>query len=441
MSTPARAIALRVLSDVERGPGTLADRLARADVADLPPRERAFLHELVLGTLRRRGAIDHALGRLLDRPLDRVDPRLRAVLRLGAHQLLHLRVPARAAVHESVALARSVSPRGAGFVNAVLRRLAREGPPPEPDPERDPLAWLTTSGSLPEWLAERWLARFGPSGAVSRARGASVEPPAVFRLNRRHPDALQRIVAAGCEARPAATPGAWIADGGRPADLHAAGVLYLQDESAQRVAALACGPGRTLDACAAPGGKALLLADWLEERGETGFVVAVEASRRRLETLARLARTWGSPGLHLVRGDAERPSFASMAFDQILLDAPCSGLGTLARHPDLRWRVHGPDLASHAARQRRLLDALAPLLRVGGRIVYATCSSEPEENDQVVAAFLAARRDYRLEALPAAAADLATGEAGFFAAVLRREGDSPSWYSGCSSWVPSASYP
>jgi len=433
VSTPARAVALRVLRDVERGPGTLADRLARADVATLPPRERAFLNELVLGTLRRRGAIDHALGRLVDRPLDNVDLQLRAVLRLGAHQLLHLRVPARAAVHESVALARAVSPRGAGFVNAILRRLAREGPPPEPDPERDPLAWLTTSGSLPEWLAKRWLARFGPLRAVSQARVAIAEPPAVFRLNPRQHDAMQRVEATGLEPRPAATPGAWIAGGGRTADLHAVGVIYLQDETAQRVAALACGPGRTLDACAAPGGKALLLADWLEERSERSFVVAVEASRRRLDTLTRLARAWGSPGLHLVRGDAERPSFATMAFDQILLDAPCSGLGTVARHPDLRWRIHERDLASHAARQLRLLVALAPLLRDGGRIIYATCSSEPEENEQVVTAFLAVRSEYRREALPAAWADLATGDAGFFAAILRREGASPSWYSDPSS--------
>jgi 16S rRNA (cytosine967-C5)-methyltransferase len=115
-----------------------------------------------------------------------------------------------------------------------------------------------------------------------------------------------------------------------------------------------------------------------------------------------------------------------MAFDQILLDAPCSGLGTLARHPDLRWRVHERDLAAHAARQRRLLDAIAPLARVGGRIVYATCSSENEENDEVVEAFLAGRSEYRREALPESAADLATGDAGFFAALLRREGPVPS---------------
>jgi len=428
VATLARAVALRVLLDVERGPGTLADRLARADVAALPMRERAFLHELVLGTLRRRGSIDHALARLLDRPLERVDPRLRGSLRLGAHQLLHLRVPARAAVNESVTLVRATTPRGTGLVNAVLRRLAREGPPPAPDPEREPLAWLTTSGSLPEWLAKRWLARFGSSGAVERARATLDEPPLVFRLNPRHPDAMQRVVAAGLEPRPATAPGAWIAASGRPADLHAAAVIYLQDDRAQRVAALAIGSGRTLDACAAPGGKALLLADTLAERGDSrsGYVVACEASRRRLATLALVAHAWGSTRLHLVHADAERPPFSEMSFDQVLVDAPCSGLGTLARHPDLRWRVHERDLTAHAARQGRILEALAPLTCEGGSIVYATCSSEPEENDRVVERFLEARSDFRRGALPAGDTDLASGDEGFFAAVLRREGPTPS---------------
>ncbi len=433
MATPARALALRVLLDVEHGPGTLADRLARPDVAQLQRRDRAFLHELVLGTLRRRGAIDHALGPLLDRPLERVDVRLRAVLRLGAHQLLHLRVPPRAAVHEAVAMARAASPRGAGLVNAVLRRLAREGAPREPDPEREPLTWLTTCGSLPDWLAKRWLARFGPAGAVHRARAGLAEPEAAFRLNPRLPDAMGRVEAAGLEPRASGVPGAWIASAGGASGLHATGVIYLQDEAAQQIAALAAGAGRTLDACAAPGGKALLLADLLAERREAGLVVAAEASPRRLETLASLARRWGPPSLELVQADAERPPFADLAFDQVLVDAPCTGLGTLARHPDLRWRVAESDLAAHAARQGRLLHALASATRHGGRIVYATCSSEPEENDQVVDGFLATHPEFHREALPESARGLGTGDAGFFAAILRRERASPSWYSGRSS--------
>ena len=166
---------------------TVAEALATRDAEALPARDRALLHELVLGTLRRRGALDHALAKHLDRPIARVDPPLLRALRLGAHQVLNLRVPDRAAVAESVDLARAANPRGAGFVNAVLRGLAREGAPDPPDPTTDPKGWLTTAGSLPEWLAERWIANLGPAAAVARARAQLDAPPTAFRLNPRVP--------------------------------------------------------------------------------------------------------------------------------------------------------------------------------------------------------------------------------------------------------------
>src|SRR5687767_12346448 len=181
MPTPARRLAFRILGEVERAGPTLGDRLAAPDVLALDTRERAFLHELLLGTLRRRGEIDHALAARLDRPLARLEAPVLAALRLGAYQVLRLRVPDRAAVSESVELARSASPRAAGFVNAVLRTLSREGAPPLPDAGQDPLAWLTTGGSLPRWLAERWLARLGAERAVRRARALLDPPPVFFR--------------------------------------------------------------------------------------------------------------------------------------------------------------------------------------------------------------------------------------------------------------------
>ncbi len=417
MPATARGVAWTVLRDVERGPVTASDRLAREDVTALEPRERAFAYELVLGSLRRRGAIDHALAPLLDRPLSQVDPDLRALLRLGAHQLLHLRVPARAAVHEAVTSSRAVRPRGAGFVNAVLRRLAREGPRAFPDASVDPLGWLISEGSLPEWVARRWLTRLGPATAVARARDALQEPPRVFRPNPRIPDALERARQAGLDPLPLVLPGTFLARGGRPADLHGAGVIYIQDEQAQAIAHLAAGPGRTLDACAAPGGKATLIADLI---APTGHAVAAEASPRRLRTLARLVSRWGSENLSLLGADALAPPFAAASFDQVLLDAPCSGLGTLGHHPDLRWRVRPRDVARHAARQGRLLAALAPLVRPGGRLVYATCSTEPEENEAVVADFLSRAASFSGEPLPAWAHPLGTAARGYFAALLRR---------------------
>ena len=427
MPSPARRAALRALRDASRGGGTLASALARPDVEALDERERAFAHELVLGVLRRRGWLDHVLLRLVERPLDRVAPQVRDVLRLGAYQLLFLRVAAHAAVSESVDLARSVEPRAGGFVNAVLRRLLREGPPPEPDAAADPRAWLESFGSLPAWLAERWLGRLGPERAVARARVLLAPPPVHFRLNPRVPDAARRHEAAGVRAEPAAVPGALTLLDGRLTPLADEGIVYVQDQASQLVARLAAGEGLVLDACAAPGGKALLLAD---AGGGRARVVAAEASVRRVATLARLRDRWGAAEVRVVAADGRRPPFRT-PFDLVLLDAPCTGLGTLARHPDIRWRLLPDDVGRQAGRQAELLAALAPLVRPGGRLVYATCSIEPEENEGVVGPFLAARPDFAPEAAPDWAREFAdgpfvrvepssqTGDA-FFVAILRR---------------------
>lgn len=427
MASPARALALRTLRRVGEGTGTLADALGAPDIEALDPRERGLLHELVLGTLRRRGAVDHALQGLSSRPLDRLSPGLLDALRLGVYQLLFLRVAPHAAVSESVELARSVEPRSAGFANAVLRRLQREGPPPEPEPAASPLGWLTTAGSLPRWLAERWLARLGPDAAVARARAALEAPPTHFRLNPRFPEAAAELAAGGVEARPTAVPGALEAEGGPLVPFAARGAVYVQDAGSQLVAHLASAEGVVLDACAAPGGKALLLADL---GGPRTRVVAAETSRRRLASLVRSSARWGARNVQPVRADALRPPFATL-FDAVLLDAPCSGLGTLARHPDIRWRLRPADLARHGARQKALLAALAPLVKPGGLLVYATCSVEPEETDDVVLPFLEARPGFSAEALPPWAepfrsgafvrtgTPISRGDA-FFAARLRR---------------------
>lgn len=427
MPTESRRIALQVLLDVEGAGPTLADRLAAPEAEALEPRDRAFLHQLVLGTLRRRGSIDAALAPLVSTGLDRLDPPVRAALRLGAHQVLHLRVPDRAAVSEAVESVRAIAPRATGLVNAVLRRLTREGAPAEPDPSKDPLAWLTTAGSLPSWLAQRWLDRLGVDVAVARARALLAEPPAMFRLNPRRADAEERVRDAGLDPEALAVPGAWRARGGRPAELAAEGVLHLQDQGSQLVAHLAAGPGRFLDACAAPGGKALLVADALGARVD---VTATERSLPRLRTMESLRARWGATNVHPVGADALRPPFVA-PFDAVLLDAPCSGLGTIGRHPDIRWRCGPGEPERQARRQRLLLESLAPLVKPGGRLVYATCSSEPEENEQVVESFRSGHPEFRPAPLPEWANAFADGpyartrpEAhggdAFFAAVLAR---------------------
>ncbi len=395
MVAGARGLALAVLREVAQQRRTLAKAIASHELG-LDQRDRAFLHELVLGSLRRRGWLDHVLGRLVARPFPRLHPGVLDVLRLGAYQLLFTRVAPHAVLSESVDLARGVEPRAAGFTNAVLRRLQREGPPPEPNPDQDAIGWLSTAGSLPRWLAERWLSRLGPERAVSWARALLDPPPTHFRLNPRILDAPARLEAAGVSAVPSFVPGAFELREGRLAELVAGGVVYVQDAGAQMVAHLAAAEGHVLDACAAPGGKSLLLADL--GSGATR-VVAADASRRRARTLERLRARWGADQVRVVAADGRRPPWRA-AFDSVLLDAPCSGLGTLARHPDIRWRREARDLARQAERQQALLEALAAFVRPGGRLVYATCSVEPEETEDVVRPFLARHPEFVPEELP-----------------------------------------
>jgi 16S rRNA (cytosine967-C5)-methyltransferase len=242
------------------------------------------------------------------------------------------------------------------------------------------------------------------------------------------PDALARVEAAGVEVRATGVPGALEAGGGRLVELARDGVLYVQDAGSQLVALLAAARGVVLDSCAAPGGKALLIAD---AGGDHTRVIAAEASRRRVKALARILSLWGAPNVSVVVADALRPPFAR-PFDAVLLDAPCSGLGTLGRNPDVRWRLGPDDVARHAERQRRMLESVASLVRPGGRLAYATCSLEPEENEGVVAPFLERHGAFESEEPPSWAGPfhdgpfvrIEAGEGGdaFFAARLRRRG-------------------
>jgi 16S rRNA (cytosine967-C5)-methyltransferase len=309
----------------------------------------------------------------------------------------------------------------------VLRRLVREGAPGEPDSRAEPKRWLTTTGSLPSWLADRWLERLGPEAAVARARAFLDPPPTDFRLNPRTGPTPEGLAELGIEVRPTDVPDALELVSGRLQDLARQGRLYAQDRWSQLVARLAARPGLVLDACAAPGGKSLLLADVL---GPSSRVIAAEASPRRLRTLASLARLWGSPNVFPLGADARQPPFGAR-FDSILLDAPCSGLGTIGRHPDIRWRLSLRDVGRHARRQTEILEALGPFVKDGGRIVYATCSIEAEENEAVVGGFLERHPEFEPEERPGWAAPFAAGQFvrtrpeahggdGFFAAVLRR---------------------
>lgn len=364
-------------------------------------RDRGLVTELATGTLRWMAALDYVIVRASGRPTSRLDPEVLAVLRLGAYQLLYLdRIPASAAVNESVTLAKRVGKASAsGLVNAVLRRLAKSaGTPllptaPGPGASRaEQIAYLSVTGSHPVWLVERWLDRVGLARAEAWTRFNNQAPALTLRANRRRitAEALGLRLA---ELGVATAPTRWARDGlsvvsGNPlrTPLVEEGLFVVQDEASQLVAEFVSArpDERVLDACAAPGGKTTALA---AETTEPGLVVAGELGAPRVALLHRLLRAAGAERVRIVRHDLRQAPFLPV-FDCVLVDAPCSGLGTVRRDPEIRWRRHPDDLSRMAALQRALLEGAAGVVRAGGRLVYATCSSEPEENDAVVHAFL-----------------------------------------------------
>ncbi len=455
MTAPARAAAHRVLRDVHTGRCDLAHAQARARRALHGPRDRALATEIALGTLRRRAALDHLLQGVSSRALDTLDPDVLDLLRAAAYQLRHLqRVPAHAVVDDAVALTRTMgNVRAAGYVNAVLRTLASQ-PAPPPLPPRpagaaaagsgldrtQALEYLATTQSHPRWLVERWLDRHGFEAAERWTSFNNAAPPMALRVNQLKitPKTLTaQLAEQGVEVVPGRwSPATLVVTRGNPlaTPLAAGGLFQVQDEASQLVAELVrARPGdRVLDACAAPGGKTVAIVGAMADQG---LLVAGDLRPARLSLLADTLARCGCRCTRIVRLDARRPLPFGPAFDWVLVDAPCSGLGTLRRDPDIRWRRAPEELEPLARVQSALLDAAAAVVVPGGRLVYATCSSEPEENQQVVEAFLGRATAFTVE--PPAARRLAPllDAAGclqtlphrdaleaFFAAVLRRDG-------------------
>jgi len=391
----ARAVALRVLERVESD-GAYADLALRAALAhaDLDARDRAFATELAYGTLRFRGRLDFLLGRVLDRPLDDLEPRVRRLLRLGAYQLVFCdRVPDAAAVSQSVRLARtSGMERASGLVNAALRRLAREHAAIElPALAADPIGHLVHALSYPKWIAERWIRAWGPEGAAAFARASNAAPPRTVRANRLRTSRASLLDE--LRARfPDAAPCRWAPDGivlGRRGDptrdaAFAAGLLTVQDEASQLVVELLDPqPGeRVLDACAAPGAKTSAIA---ERVGARGRVVALDRHERRLGLVAKDAERLGLANVETAVVDAtQADALPDARFDRVLVDAPCSGLGALRRNPDARWRVQPDSIETLASLQRAIVAAAATRLSPGGTLVYSTCTLTHEENEDVI---------------------------------------------------------
>ncbi len=358
---------------------------------------------------------------------------MREILRLGAYQLLYMGgVPAYAAVSESVDLVRAhVGARPAGLVNAVLRQVGRGGNGSEGFPafEDDPLRYLESWGSHPRWLLERWLARWDASTVREVVERDNSRPETfLFPLETTPEDAAAELRLAGLDATAieGASPRVRLGEGVAPARaLEVLPRAIVQDTASNLVARYADVPEGTkvADLCAAPGGKTLAIAD------RPIYTLAADRSESRLHMVKENARRVGRP-LGLVVADARRPPLHRM--DVVLLDAPCSGTGTLARRPDARWRLQPSDIGELAEAQREMLEAAADVVAEGGLLVYATCSLELEENQEQVDAFLQRHPEFTHEPTDAVAPEYrdASGrlfvtpqESGFdgaFAARLRK---------------------
>lgn len=417
--SPARWAAYVALAATREGTDA-ASALARARQPLTDSRDRALAGEILLGVLRWRAALDHVIVHHARRPPAKIDPPILDLLRIAAYQMLHLeRVPAAAAVSDAVEMARRAGlSSAAGFVNAVLRALgrARDRPPlparPDasalgrPDGRERALDYLSITLSHPRWLAARWLDRVGFEAAEAWARFNNEHAPLTLRANRIRGDRdalARRLEQHGVATAPTRfAPDGLMVRSGNPLTTAIArdGSFLVQDEASQLVAAMAGGrPGeRVLDACASPGGKTVALANAV---GGTGLVVAADIRPKRIDLLRETIRASGADRVHVVRLDVGRPLPVRACFDLVLVDVPCSGLGTIRRDPDIRWRRAESDLAPLARAELAMLGEASAAVKPAGRLIYATCSSEPEENDEVVEAFLGRsdfqRRDPRRE--------------------------------------------
>ncbi len=427
----ARARALARLTRIERD-DAYADLLGGdAAGSDDDAREERQAAEYVAGVTRQRRWLDFLIAHVYRGDLDAMEPALRQILRIGVYDLLFLRTPPHAAVNEAVELAkREVRPKAGGLVNGVLRALLRQiDRLPEPDTGR-PARDLAVRHSHPTWIVTRWLDRWGEAETTALLERDNARPRYALRLNTLRTTAAalgETLDALGVEW----TPSAWLDDFVtverlQPilhAGLLADGTVAVQDEAAGLVGrVLGPRPGETvLDLAAAPGGKALHAA--LQMR-DTGRVLAFDLHPGRAGLVREAAAAHGLASVEVEAADlrdlAARPD--PPVGDRVLLDAPCSGLGVLAKRADLRWRRTSEEIAELVTLQDELLDAAAVLVRPGGLLVYSTCTTEPEENEDRVAAFLARHSGFALERADGLVPDTFVTEAGYYAALPQRHG-------------------
>jgi 16S rRNA (cytosine967-C5)-methyltransferase len=424
MIAPARLAAYDVLRAVSSGRSDLPSALARARRGLADERDRALAGEIATGTLRWQGAFDAVIAAFAGRPVGKLDGEILDILRLTTFQILYLdRIPVSAAVNDAVDLARKAGKKSAaGLVNAILRRISRERShlplPPRPAPEKVAgtfpqkvpatfvgkvpatfLGYRATTLSHPGWLVSRWLERYGFEATEAWELFDNSPAALTLRVNtlRTSRDELAAALAThGVETSPTrfASQGLTVTSGNPLlTPLADDGVFAVQDEASQLVAELtAVKPGeRVLDACASPGGKTTAMAAAMHN---VGTIVATDLRGKRVDLLRRTIANAEVTCAHVVQANIATALPFGVTFDCVLLDAPCSGLGTLRRDPDIRWRRTEESLAPLAATQVEMLKRMAAVVRPGGRLIYATCSSEPDENEAVVDRFLSSHAEF-----------------------------------------------
>ena len=408
MST-GRACALRVVQRVFEQ-GAYADRALNAEAAGLETRERALATRIAFGTVQRRATLDHVAQALVRRPLEQLEPGVLAALRIGLFQLLYMeRVPTHAVVDETVELAKRHSRGGAGLVNAVLRRAARQDGALLADLNDATPPGAALMHSVPEWLARLWWDELGADEARALIREINEPAEAALRINTLVATAEEVVRALPVPARPAPVPDAEATDLPEglvleaPFDAHGSELwergAVMPQSRASMLASRRLGPrpgDRLLDLCAAPGGKTSHLAALIEDRGE---VVAVERHPGRARALEENCRRMGASCVDVRVGDAAEFALADgeARFDRVLVDPPCSGLGTLQSRPDRRWRASPESIAEVSALQARILSAGASATRPGGVLVYSVCTISHSEGRGVVEAFLQANPGWAVE--------------------------------------------
>jgi 16S rRNA (cytosine967-C5)-methyltransferase len=378
--SPARQAAFTILVRVERESAYAVELLHSGLLDTLSPLDRNLATELVMGVLRWRSVLDQSIARLSFTPFRKLDLEVLTALRMGVYQKQFLeKIPAHAAVNETVELVKqSKKSSAAGLVNAVMRKIKR-GPAPASSPAQEDS--LVSSLAHPSWLTQRWTKNFGPERARLICEYDQRVPRTALRLLSLQSEA--ELAREGLELAPGALlESARVVVSGdiTSTQLFRGGRVAIQDEGSQLVAALVGAGKRILDCCAAPGGKTGALATRLPE----AEIFAVELHPHRARLLRRMAP---QSNVHVVTADALALPFAA-EFDRVLADVPCSGTGTLARNPEIKWRLQPGDLAELQAKQISILAAAMQHVAPGGRMVYSTCSLEPEENEQVVAACL-----------------------------------------------------